>query len=81
MEGGSITISARQADGQLTLEVADTGVGSQVDLNQPALRQGSFGLAQVRERLHTSYGDRGTINFIATHAIGTRASITFPSET
>ncbi|OGB33853.1 MAG: hypothetical protein A3F78_13505 [Burkholderiales bacterium RIFCSPLOWO2_12_FULL_61_40] len=80
VEGGAITISACQADGLLTLEVADTGVGSQIDLNQPALRQGSFGLAQVRERLRTSYGDQGTINFIAGYAGGTRASITFPSE-
>jgi signal transduction histidine kinase len=37
-----------------------------------------FGLAQVRERLATAYGDQGTIEFIASLAHGTCARITFP---
>ncbi|MDP3655189.1 MAG: histidine kinase [Rhodoferax sp.] len=81
VEGGTITISARQAHGRLTLEVADTGVGSPRDLNLPPPNHSSFGLAQVRERLHTCFGDQGAINFIAGCAGGTRASITFPLET
>ena len=80
VEGGSITVSARLAGGLLALEVADTGVGSTADLNQPPMHPGSFGLAQVRARLHASYGDLGTIKFIAGHAGGTRVSITFPAE-
>ena len=81
IEGGAIVISARQDQGLLTLEVADTGVGSPTDLNHPPEHAGSFGLAQVRERLHTRFGALGTINFIAAHAQGMRVSITFPSET
>jgi sensor histidine kinase YesM len=80
VEGGSITVSARLAGGLLALEVADTGVGSTTDLNQPPAHPGSFGLAQVRARLQASYGEQGTIKFIAGHAGGTRVSITFPSE-
>ena len=79
VEGGSITVSAAWANGFLTLEVADTGVGSTADLNLPASNT-RFGLAQVRERLHNSFGTQGTIKFIAAYADGTRASITFPSE-
>lgn len=77
--GGSITVSAQHSAGRLTLEVADTGVGSPTDLNQACQRPGSFGLAQVRERLQTSFGAQGAIEFIATEAGGTRARITFPS--
>lgn len=79
VEGGSITVSAALTDGLLTLDVADTGVGSPIDLNQPAAGN-SFGLAQVRERLQTSFGDQGALKFIASHAGGIRASITFPSK-
>jgi sensor histidine kinase YesM len=81
VEGGSIAVSARLTDGLLTLEVADTGVGSTTDLNQPPVHPGSFGVAQVRARLQTSYGDLGTIKFIAGHAGGMRVCITFPPET
>jgi sensor histidine kinase YesM len=80
VEGGSITVSARLDGGLLTLEVANTGAGCSADLNLPPEPSASFGLAQVRARLHTSYGDLGTIKFIAGHAGGMRVSITFPSE-
>lgn len=75
--GGSITVSARQDGTTLTLEVLDTGVG----LTQPAAPRehpGGFGLSQVRERLATLYGNTATINLVAAHAGGTRATITFP---
>lgn len=74
--GGSITVRARQADGWVTLEVQDTGVGL---AHGPATADG-FGLAQVRERLAATYGDRGAIELLAAHAGGTSARVTFPCE-
>jgi LytS/YehU family sensor histidine kinase len=74
VEGGSITVRARQAAGQMTLDVRDTGVGPKPG---DATADG-FGLAQVRERLATLYPNQGAIELIADEAMGTRASITFP---
>lgn len=53
VQGGRVTVRALRSDGALTLEVADTGVG----LTQSDSAQEGFGLAQVRERLATRYGD------------------------
>lgn len=75
--GGSVTVRARRADGRVTLEVQDTGVGL---AHGPATADG-FGLAQVRERLAATYGDRGAIELLAAHAGGTSARVTFPCET
>lgn len=76
--GGSITVTARREGVHLTLEVQDLGVGSSVDLNQPSDPAGSFGLAQVRDRLQASYGDQATLAFVANHTGGTNACINIP---
>ncbi|MDD5335291.1 MAG: histidine kinase [Rhodoferax sp.] len=76
VEGGSITVRARLAAGRLTLEVQDSGVG----LPAGAATAQGFGLAQVRERLATSYGAQGTLELTAGAAAGTSVSVTFPSE-
>ena len=73
VDGGSVTISARQEGSQLVLEVADTGVGLSAT---PAPATG-FGLTQVRERLQTHYGPQATLELIAGSACGTRAIATF----
>ncbi len=73
VDGGSVSISARQHGTQLLLEVADTGVGLSA---APAPSTG-FGLAQVRERLQTHYGPQSTLELIAGIAGGTRAVATF----
>lgn len=77
VEGGSITVRARHEAGWITLEVLDTGVGP---AHGSATGDG-FGLAQVRERLATTYGNQEAIELVASHAGGTRASITFPFNT
>jgi hypothetical protein len=76
VEGGRITVRARHTNGQITLEVLDTGMGP----TQRSTRLDGFGLAQVRERLATLYGNKSTIELIACDTGGTRASITFPYE-
>jgi LytS/YehU family sensor histidine kinase len=53
VQGGRITVRATREAAGLMLEVADTGVG----LTHGTPPHESFGLAQVRERLRTRFGD------------------------
>ncbi|MDB5930700.1 MAG: histidine kinase family protein [Polaromonas sp.] len=78
VEGGCIRVSARSESGQLVLEVADTGVG--LPPGSAANRPG-FGLAQVRERLASLYGDAGAIELIAASAGGVCATARLPLKT
>lgn len=80
LEGGSLTVQARQVGAQLVLEVSDTGLGfdAAAEADKPATTDRGFGLHQVRERLQTLYGNAATIEMIAAHAEGTRATIRFP---
>jgi sensor histidine kinase YesM len=81
VEGGTITVQASHVGGSITLEVSDTGVGfDPAQVNSTSTPDGGYGLSHIRQRLHTLYGDAGTIKFIADYASGTRASITFPSK-
>ncbi len=77
VEGGDIRISA-QADGPLlTLQVRDSGVGMPQDTPAPTPDSG-FGLAQVRQRLHTTYGERASLALHSAPGGGTLATITLP---
>ncbi|MDI1273509.1 histidine kinase [Polaromonas sp.] len=74
VEGGHITVRARREGAALVLEVLDTGVGlSGADKNHAG-----FGMAQVRERLASTYGAETAIELVAASAGGTRASVRFP---
>ena len=76
VEGGDITVRATQSAGFLTLEVADTGAGQNA---AGAHKPGSgFGLAQVRERLATAYGNTATLAIAANAPTGTVITITLP---
>jgi signal transduction histidine kinase len=79
LAGGSISVQARQEGSHLLLTVMDTGLGCDT-VTPPANGQGAggFGLAQVRERLHTCYGNQGTIEIVSKPSGGTRVSISFP---
>jgi hypothetical protein len=72
IEGGEISVRARREGTQLLIEVIDTGVG----IDAAAAASG-FGLAQVRERLHTVYGPQSALS-ITPLATGTRAAIRIP---
>ena len=74
VEGGSITVRASRDGGKIVLEVLDTGVGIS-DARGPV---DGFGLAQVRERLGTTYDNRGTFELVAGDKVGTKVRITFP---
>lgn len=81
LDGGHITVQAQRQGRQLVLTVADTGLGCPDALPQPATSgAGGFGLVQVRERLHTCYGDQAAIEIVAVPSGGTAASIRFPLQ-
>jgi LytS/YehU family sensor histidine kinase len=73
--GGRIDVAARQEGTMLVLEVRDSGVG--LGDAAPAGSQ-HFGLQQVRERLHTLYGERATLLLQPAPGGGTVATIRLP---
>ena len=71
---GSLTISARVQDSELSLEVADDGVGLPGDF---AERKG-VGLANVRARLTQMYGESAHLDIAPGKAGGVTARIVLP---
>ncbi|OED34133.1 hypothetical protein AB833_32600 [Chromatiales bacterium (ex Bugula neritina AB1)] len=91
IEGGTLLVSARRESDQLTLVVADTGVGmNQTEINQATVaaelpqnsEQGGFGLAHILERLNVSYADEASLQIESVNTNpsfeGTRITITLP---
>jgi len=75
-EGGSITVTADVANGNLRVTVADTGLGFGA-----AGRPGTgVGLANVRERLAALYSGRAKFTIEANAPTGTIATIEVPYE-
>jgi sensor histidine kinase YesM len=74
IEGGNITVRASHKAGELKLEVSDSGVG----LPEGRQTTDGFGLTQVRERLATIYGTRGTLVLTPGPGVGATASLVFP---
>jgi signal transduction histidine kinase len=69
---GAIGIAARNADGKLRLEIADTGEGF-------ASAADSSDLHEVRERLHTLYGGAETLAFERSGSGGSQVVIEIPA--
>jgi sensor histidine kinase YesM len=72
VEGGKITIRATRKDDHLRIEVADTGLGLS-DCDQP-----NVGIANVRERLHLLFGEKGRLMIEENQPQGIRAVIEVP---
>jgi sensor histidine kinase YesM len=72
--GGSITVRALESNGQLRLEVQDSGVGLAAQCSP------GFGLTQVRERLLNCYGELVSLRLEAATPTGTLACVTLPSD-
>ena len=53
---GTLTVTARVADGLVTLSIRDTGVGF-----GPGMSRQGVGLSNTRSRLHRLYGDMGSL--------------------
>ena len=73
-DGGTISLSAVVADGGLHVIVADTGLG----LGLSPIAGTGLGLANVRERLHALYGDRGKLVIESNRSGGTLVRIEIP---
>jgi hypothetical protein len=73
-DGGSLTISADVANGNLRVTVADTGLGFGAG-SRPGT---GVGLANVRERLAALYGGRARLTVDANTPSGTIATIEVP---
>ena len=73
-EGGRLEIRAEIVDGQLSVQVCDTGVGF------APTSQGGVGLANIRERLKVMYRDRAELIISVPAEGGTCATIRVPYE-
>ncbi len=88
VEGGHIHISALAEGGQLVLRVQDSGVGlppgfaldTPAAAAPPGPEHNGFGLAQVRERLQASYGERARLALLPAPGGGTQVTITLPLQ-
>jgi len=72
--GGTIWILAREAQGRVSLTVADDGRGFSEDGEGTGI-----GLKNVRERLRLAYGDAAAFSIVANFPKGVAATITVPA--
>ena len=75
-QGGEVRVSAAMVNQQLRLQVSDTGVGLALGQTDP---QRGFGLTQVRERLHTLYGDNCRFDMQAQVPHGLVTTLSIPA--
>lgn len=79
VEGGSITITAEQKAATLTLVVADTGRGQ--DNSGAGTKKGTgVGLQNIRERLHSLFGQNAWLSLEENQPYGIKAVIEVPYE-
>jgi LytS/YehU family sensor histidine kinase len=75
VEGGRIFIMATIEGKMVSLEVNDTGVGTN---KEDIAKTKGFGWAQVSERLLATYGISSALNLLISDEYNTSAKITFP---
>ena len=75
--GGRLTVTAAREGEALVLTVQDGGVG--FEPAQAAAREGSFGLAQVHERVASAYGGRGQVELQSRPGEGTTVRLRLPA--
>jgi hypothetical protein len=72
-EGGTVWIIAREADGKLTVTIADNGRGFSDEGGGTGI-----GLKNVRERLRLAYGAAASFSVVSNFPRGVAASLTVP---
>jgi LytS/YehU family sensor histidine kinase len=72
--GGTVWILAREADGKVSVTVADDGRGF-----HEASAGSGIGLKNVRERLKLAYGESAAFAIVANFPKGVAATITLPA--
>lgn len=86
-EGGQVRIEVRCGDGLVSLEVADSGAGSEAQSmdsavshpNEPRERNGS-GLANLSARLTSTYGSNANVTLSSAENGWTIAAVTVPIQ-
>jgi two-component system LytT family sensor kinase len=85
LEGGTLTITIGQSNGDLTLRVADDGCGTDpqqlaalLDGTQPPQERECIGLRNIDGRLRNLYGDPYRLAVESAVGRGTRAEIRIP---
>jgi hypothetical protein len=80
-EGGRVTVSAQVVDGQLRVEVADTGLGLNHGHIFASSTQGmGLGLDNIRNRLALLYPGTSSLDLRAGVPVGTVVSLTIPYQ-
>ena len=74
--GGNIWVIAREAGGQLSVTVADDGLGMQP--GNTSTQGTGIGLKNIRERLSLAYGPAAAFTFTANFPSGVAATISVP---
>jgi sensor histidine kinase YesM len=74
IEGGEIFISGEEKGDILRLEITDTGLGLHGNGNS------GFGLSNIKERLHSLFGDKGRLIFEENRPSGMKAVIEVPYD-
>ncbi len=78
-EGGSISVRAEVQDGQLIVQVQDTGVGFAPDApGTSGAAGGGIGLSNIRERLQLLYGAKASLQTSSPSSGGACVTITVP---
>lgn len=77
-EGGSITVRAEVQDGQLIVQVQDTGVGFAPSAQGATV--GGIGLSNIRERLQLLYGTQAALQTSSPSTGGSCVTITVPYQ-
>ena len=76
-EGGTLVVRAREADGVLSLEVRDSGVGATAaQLGETA----GLGVRSVRQRLEARHGSRARVDAEGRDGAGVTVRISIPAE-
>ena len=71
--GGRVLVNARRSDGDVRIRVTDDGVGIDPDTAAQGL-----GIANVRERLESSFGASATVTLTETPGGGVSADLRIP---
>jgi len=75
VEGGKVALAARREGGKIVLTVADTGMGFSETRNTDST---GLGLANLRARLATMYGNAASVIIEDNAPAGTRVTIALP---